>query len=85
LVQNHVKVTSPEPNKPLGRIPTYDWESFYAEIAVLADLNGLPERQGELIKTMTAWCMSEWGKEPAESMIKKKISRLYGDKRKTGA
>jgi hypothetical protein len=62
----------------VGRLPTYNWEDFYIEIVVRADRpDGLPATQAELVRQMASWCEDKWGKQPAESMLKEKISRIY--------
>lgn len=67
---------------PRGRPPKYNWPEFYAEIAVLADLDGLPERQAELERQMAEWCQEKWGQEPSESEIRKHVSPIYNHPRK---
>lgn len=61
-----------------GRKRKYDWDSFYVEVARIANLpDGLPETQADLEKTMAEWCSLKWGEEPATSMIRDKISAIY--------
>ncbi len=61
-----------------GRPPEYDWDAFVIEIIRIANsLDGLPEKQSELIKAMLQWCEDTWGRQPAESGAKKKISEIY--------
>ena len=60
-----------------GRPREYDWDAFVIEIIRIADLDGLPEKQSELIGTMLQWCEDTWGKQPADSAAKKKISQIY--------
>ena len=69
-----------------GPKPKYDWNAFYAEIAVRADLDGLPETAAELLRDMAEWCMNEWGENgvPGETMLKEKISPIYRHPRKGG-
>ena len=65
-----------------GRKPKYDWDTFYAEIAVRADLDNLPETAAELQRNMAEWCQDTWGKEPGETMLKEKIAPIYRHPRK---
>lgn len=65
-----------------GRKPQYDWEAFYVEIAVKADLDSLPETQAELEKAMASWCLDNWEKRPAESTIRSKIAPIYQHSRR---
>ena len=44
-----------------GPKPKFDWDAFYVEIAVRADLDCLPETAAELSRDMAKWCMNEWG------------------------
>jgi hypothetical protein len=65
-----------------GRPPKYRWDDFFAEIIVRADLDGLPETQAGLVRNMAEWCLDKWGDEPAESVLKEKISPIYKHPRK---
>ncbi len=67
-----------------GRPSQYDWLAFHAEIAVRADLDGLPETQTKLERSMADWCQDTWGEIPAESTIREKISPIYKHTRKAG-
>jgi hypothetical protein len=60
-----------------GRPSEYDWDAFTVEIIRIADLDSLPETQSELISRMLEWCGQAWGKQPAESSVKARISRIY--------
>ncbi len=63
---------------PGGRPPEYDWDSFTMEIIRLANTpDGLPETQAELIQTMLEWFNNSYDKEPAESSVKSRISKIY--------
>ena len=67
-----------------GRTREYDWDAFYAEIAVRADLDSLPETQAGLEKDMADWCSKSWDKTPSESTLRDKISPIYQRHRKRG-
>jgi hypothetical protein len=61
-----------------GRPQEYDWNIFVIEIIRIANSpNGLPEKQSELIRDMLQWCENTWGKQPAESAAKAKVSEIY--------
>jgi hypothetical protein len=64
------------PNKG-GRPAEYDWDAFTIEVIRIADLDSLPETQSDLISRMLEWCEQTWGKQPAESSAKTRISRIY--------
>jgi hypothetical protein len=69
-----------QPREPQrrGRKPKYDWESFQHEITRIANTpDGLPEFQSELEEMMADWCLSTWGKEPAESTIRSHVTTVY--------
>jgi hypothetical protein len=83
--QNPPQVGLSKPRNRSGRKPEYDWEGFYVEIAVIADLDGLPDTQAHLTDRMRHWCSEEWDKVPSESRLKEKISRIYNHKRKSDA
>ena len=69
----------PDPGKSKGGRPReYDWDAFTIEIIRIANTpDGLPERQAVLIEQMLEWCREKWGREPAESSVKAKISSIY--------
>ena len=67
---------------PAGAKRKYDWDAFYVEIAVRADLDNLPETSAELQRDMAEWCLDTWGKEPGESSIKKYVAPIYQHPRK---
>ena len=83
LFQKNDNATSFQSETLRGRKPSYDWESFFLEVAVRIDQDGLPEIQAEFEKTMAVWCLDTWGKEPAESTVRSKISRVYNHPWKT--
>ena len=61
-----------------GRPPEYDWDAFTVEIIRIANHpDGLPDKQSELIKRMLQWCQDTWGREPAESGVKARVSNIY--------
>ena len=60
-----------------GRPLEYDWDAFVIEIIRIADLDGLPEKQSELKEQLLQWCEDTWGKQPAESSVKSRISHIY--------
>ena len=60
-----------------GRPAEYDWDTFVIEIIRIADMDSLPEKQSELKERMLQWCEDTWGKQPAESSVKSRISNIY--------
>jgi len=63
---------------PGGRPTEYDWDGFTMEIIRLANTpDGLPETQAELNQIMLQWFNNSYGKEPAESSVKSRISKVY--------
>lgn len=61
-----------------GRPRIYDWDSFYIQVVRIANtVDGLPPRLGELERVMQEWCLENWGREPQESQIREKLTRLY--------
>ena len=67
-----------EAGQVLGRPQEYDWDAFVFEIIRLANQpDGLPERQADLIRKMLAWFQGTAGREPAESSVKERISKIY--------
>jgi hypothetical protein len=69
--------TSPPPNRG-GRPQEHDWNTFILEIISRANRpDGLPDTQAELVREMLGWFQSTFGKEPAESAVKERISKIY--------
>ncbi len=67
----------PQPNRG-GRPQEYDWNSFAAELVYRANQpDGLPETPAELVRDMLAWFQTEFGREPAESSVRERISKIY--------
>ncbi len=67
----------------IGRPPEIDWQAFWIETAVLADLpDGLPESQAEFISRMQDWFENTGRKSPGKSTIKGKASKLYEEKKR---
>ena len=65
-----------------GRPPKYDWDGFFAEIIVRADLDELPATQAELVSQMAEWCLVNWGEEPAPSLLKLRTAAIFRHPRK---
>ncbi len=63
-----------------GRPQEYDWDALTIEIIRIANSpDGLPETQAELIEQLLQWCEDTWGKQPAESSVKSRISKIYNE------
>ena len=60
-----------------GRPPEYDWNAFNFEIIRIADRDGLPETRADLVRQMQEWFSLRYDKEPAESLIRSRISLIY--------
>jgi len=79
---------SPPPEQTVGKNrggrKALPWDSFWAELVLranddgLADTpRGLPEAQSELVVQMLVWCRDHWGQEPGESTVRQRIGALY--------
>lgn len=63
-----------------GRPREYDWDALTIEIIRIANSpDGLPETQAELIKRLLQWCENAWGKQPADSSVKSRVSKIYNE------
>jgi hypothetical protein len=60
-----------------GRPALYDLKEFYATVAVMADLDGLPESQADLVRHMSSWCLRRWRDSPSETWLKEKLAPIY--------
>ena len=80
-IKGHSSLGQQAPAPPInrgGRPPEYDWDSFTMEIIRRANTpDGLPITQAELVREMLDWSVSVNGKEPAESAVKSRISKIY--------
>lgn len=66
-----------QPNRG-GRPQEYDWNSFALEIIHRANQpDGLPDAPAELIRDMLGWFLTEYGREPADSSVRDRISKIY--------
>ena len=60
-----------------GRPKEYDWDAFAQEIVRRANTpDGLPDR-ARLTSDMAQWCFDTWGKQPADSALRERVSKLY--------
>jgi hypothetical protein len=73
---------TPSPRRA-GRPPKYDWDRFFAELIVRADLDGLPATQAELVSQMANWCLENWGEQPADSVLKERTAAIFNHPRKS--
>lgn len=82
--------SSPDQNKytgktdHIGRTRKYNWDEFFAEIVVLADLDKLPSTQSELVAHMAEWCLENWKEQPGETWLKARTALIYKHLRKVG-
>ena len=61
-----------------GRPQEYDWDALTIEIIRIANSpDGLPESQAALVEQLLQWCENTWGKQPAESSVKARISKIF--------
>jgi hypothetical protein len=65
-----------KPNKG-GRPTVFDWDAFDTEIVRVANMDGLPDTIAEMTRIMQSWCLEVWKREPAESMVKVHIRRIW--------
>jgi len=59
-----------------GAPTRYDWDEFWCEVAVMLQVEGMPETQAALVRRMTGWFAAR-GHCPDHSTIKKKVSLLW--------
>jgi hypothetical protein len=70
--------TPRRPTPPRGRPPKWKWGDFDREVTRIANTpDGLPENQADLVRTMSGWCLDTWGDEPADSLMRDRISEVY--------
>ena len=72
-------VVDPQTTKSKGGRPQeYDWDALTIQIIRIADSpDGLPESQAALVEQLLQWCEDTWGKQPAESSVKARISNIF--------
>lgn len=59
-----------------GRPPVYRWQEFSAEMTRRC-IEGPINTQAELENHMTKWCATQWGTEPAPSMIRDWVAPTF--------
>ena len=63
-----------------GRPREYDWDALTIEIIRIANSpDGLPETQAALIEHLLQWCENAWGKQPADSSVKSRVSNIFNE------
>jgi hypothetical protein len=77
-----LEAPSREGSSRRGRPRKFNLPALYAEIAVRADLDGLPDKQAELERAMAEWCSLTWGEVPGESTLRQYLSPIYSHPRK---
>jgi len=65
-----------------GRPAKYDWQGFWTELVVRADLDDLPDTQAGCVRVMASWCLEKWDNEPTDSLLREKIAPIYNHPRK---
>jgi hypothetical protein len=62
-----------------GTPSKYDWDGFYVELIRRVHLDGIPERQKDLIAEMQDWFIghSSEGEAPDESTIRRRIQAVW--------
>jgi hypothetical protein len=59
-----------------GRPPKWDWDAFWVELCALVHEEGVPATQAELVGKLHQWFIDQSDKAPAESEIKRRVSKL---------
>jgi hypothetical protein len=66
-----------------GRKPKYDWPAFDVQLHRLLDHHGRPSAddpkwscQADVERAMAKWCLETWSQEPAESVIRDRVSKI---------
>jgi len=60
-----------------GRPEGYDWNACVGEIVRLADMDGLPVTQAELLRHLQGWFIDQFDDCPSDSVLKSRISSIY--------
>jgi hypothetical protein len=60
-----------------GRPRKWDWEEFWLEVCVRVHEDGLPATQADMVGRMQEWFVQKCGDHPAESEIKRRLSKLW--------
>lgn len=72
----NTKAEAPKVNRG-GRPAKWEWEDCLVEIFRIVHLYGLPESQAEMVRTLQDWFISHVSDAPAESEIKKRVSKVF--------
>lgn len=60
-----------------GRLAKWEWEDCFVEICRIVHLDGLPKSQAEMVRKLQDWFISQVDNHPAESEIKKRVSKVF--------
>jgi len=61
-----------------GAPQRYDWGGFERELLRRFKSGELPDSIADIAKVMAEWCQEEWGGEPSDGYLRKKITELHG-------
>ncbi len=67
-----------EATRRTGAPRVYDWDAAYRYIISIANsVDGLPEKQSELIEQVAQWFECKYQKQPGASVLKERITAIY--------
>lgn len=72
----------PAPARPKSRggaKPTYEWSSFDSEVVRFAKSDDRPRSIRAFAGQMLSWCLETWGKEPGETTVRNRISKVLAE------
>ena len=70
---------APKPKARRGAKPRYDWKAFDAEVLRLAKEPNRPTSIHAFADAIASWCLDRWGREPSNSRLRSRISRVLAD------
>ena len=60
-----------------GRPTLHDWDGMWIEVAMIVANRALPKKQADLGRRLEKWFDDNSDRDPPDSDIRKKVSRLY--------
>lgn len=72
------KLCQKPPSPGNGGRPLKDWEKFLIEVIGIANgIDGLPDKQADLERTMLEWAQSNMDDPPLETAVRDMVSKIY--------
>ena len=76
-------VSTPAAARRVGRKPKWDWDGIFGEALRIVHNEGVPDIDSAFADKLLYWCREQFGEEPAQSMMREKVSSWLAPVRKS--